>query len=267
MRSRPLAIDLFCGLGGWAEGLLAEGYDVVGFDIERHEYGEHRYPGQLVIQDVRTLHGSQFKDAALIVASPPCQEYSYRAMPWKRAKALPPPDNTLFETCFPHPARGLRGGWPAYPDGRRECAWRPEVGRAGALEFRELLSLGRRAGADAADAQGGEGSEAELAGPTARLVRGPSIDRRAASRRARWRKNDGGSWFNIARDTTSGKGKPSRKSTRRIQRNHPALGTLREHLPRYQGAQDGERNDCQDPAAAQPSYRALLSAIPASEAA
>jgi hypothetical protein len=90
-----LAIDLFCGLGGWAEGFLAEGYDVVGFDIERRPY-----PGQLVLQDVLTLHGSQFRDAAVIVASPPCQAYSYRAMPWKRAKALPPPDNTLFEACF-----------------------------------------------------------------------------------------------------------------------------------------------------------------------
>ena len=97
---RPLAIDLFCGLGGWTEGLLAEGYDVVGFDIERHRYGGHCYPGKLVIQDVTTLHGSQFKDAALIVASPPCQAYSYRAMPWKRAKALPPPDNELFFACF-----------------------------------------------------------------------------------------------------------------------------------------------------------------------
>jgi hypothetical protein len=83
----PLAIDLFCGLGGWTAGLLAEGYYVVGFDIERHEYGEHCYPGRLVIQDVLTLHGAQFKDAALIVASPPCQEFSYMAMPWKRAKA------------------------------------------------------------------------------------------------------------------------------------------------------------------------------------
>jgi hypothetical protein len=90
-----LAIDLFCGLGGWAEGLLAEGYSVIGFDIEQRPY-----PAQLVLQDVKTLHGSQFRNADLIVASPPCQEYSYRAMPWKRAKALPPPDNTLFDACW-----------------------------------------------------------------------------------------------------------------------------------------------------------------------
>jgi hypothetical protein len=97
---KPLAIDLYCGLGGWAEGLLSEGWRVVGFDIEAHDYGTGGYPGQLVIQDVTTLHGSQFRAAALIVASPPCQAYSYRAMPWSRAKALPPPDNTLFEACF-----------------------------------------------------------------------------------------------------------------------------------------------------------------------
>lgn len=39
--TKPLAIDLYCGLGGWTDGLLAEGYDVIGFDIEQHEYGEH----------------------------------------------------------------------------------------------------------------------------------------------------------------------------------------------------------------------------------
>jgi hypothetical protein len=109
---RPLAIDLFCGLGGWTEGLLLEGYEVIGFDIERHEYGQHRYPAQLVVQDVCSLHGSQFKDAALIVASPPCQEYSYMAMPWSLAKAKAKAIradtsgaelarlNRLFDQCF-----------------------------------------------------------------------------------------------------------------------------------------------------------------------
>ena len=41
-----------------------------------------------MLQDVLTLHGAQFKDAALIVASPPCQEYSYMAMPWRPKPSL-----------------------------------------------------------------------------------------------------------------------------------------------------------------------------------
>lgn len=84
----PRAIDLYCGLGGWTEGLMAEGYDVTGYDIEAHEYDGERYPAKLVLQDVLTLDGAQFADAALIVASPPCQEYSYMAMPWTRAKQI-----------------------------------------------------------------------------------------------------------------------------------------------------------------------------------
>ena len=107
---KPLAIDLFCGLGGWTDGLLAEGWNVIGFDNERHEYGGEKYPAQLVIQDVLTLHGSQFRNASLIVASPPCQEYSYMAMPWTRAKELARQYESgerdradltrLFDACF-----------------------------------------------------------------------------------------------------------------------------------------------------------------------
>lgn len=84
----PLVIDLFCGLGGWTDGFLAEGWDCIGFDITRHDYGKGGYPGQLVIQDALTLHGSQFRHADAIVASPPCQEFSYMAMPWSRAKQI-----------------------------------------------------------------------------------------------------------------------------------------------------------------------------------
>lgn len=107
---KPLMVDLYCGLGGWAAGGIAEGYYVVGFDVERHEYGDAKHPAQMVLQDVLTLHGRQFKDAALIVASPPCQEYSYMAMPWSRAKAIAAEYrsgvrdvkklNALFDACF-----------------------------------------------------------------------------------------------------------------------------------------------------------------------
>lgn len=100
--AKPLAIDLYAGLGGWTEGLLAEGWDVIGFDIERHDYGSGGYPAQLVLMDTRQIHGAMFAGADLIVASPPCQEFSYRAMPWKRAKALPPPvlGTNLFWQCW-----------------------------------------------------------------------------------------------------------------------------------------------------------------------
>ena len=86
---KPFAVDLCCGLGGWTEGLLAEGWDVVGFDIERHVYGKEKYPAQLVLQDILTLDGRQFRGkVSLITASPPCKFFSYCAMPWSRAKAL-----------------------------------------------------------------------------------------------------------------------------------------------------------------------------------
>ena len=86
---KPLAVDLCCGLGGWTDGLISEGWDVVGFDIERHDYGTGGYPAQLVLQDILTLVGRQFVGkVSLIVASPPCQFFSYCAMPWSRAKQL-----------------------------------------------------------------------------------------------------------------------------------------------------------------------------------
>lgn len=161
--SAPIAIDLFCGLGGWTEGLMAAGYYVVGFDIERHKYENDRYPGQLVLQDVRTLHGAQFRDAALIVASPPCQEFSYMAMPWSRAKQI---------------ARALRGE-DEFPEGykSRGMDWKNR-----SLRGQDFTGI---AGAQAQVAEGRKGAGAGAEWFDANLCALPSSSprRKAASAR------------------------------------------------------------------------------------
>jgi hypothetical protein len=200
MMQKPLAIDLFAGLGGWAEGLLAEGWDVVGFDIERHAYGEHRYPAQLVLQDVRTLHGSQFRSAELIVASPPCQAYSYRAMPWKRARALPPPDNELFETCFRLQREACEAAGRHIPliveNVRGAQKW---VGRA-RWNYGSFYLWG----------------DVPALMPPITHWKAPGVNfnrygKTGEPSSADWArtaiKNTGGSWFAIAHNTTSGKGR------------------------------------------------------------
>ncbi len=137
---KPLCIDLFCGMFGWGRGFLAEGWQVVGFDLAHEPYhGDVPEGAELVLQDVLTLHGSQFRNADIIVASPPCQKYSWLAMPWGRstsnhsqaAKALrrkwetEGPDNRLFDACFRIQKEAIEAtGTPCpdcdtgWPDGR-----------------------------------------------------------------------------------------------------------------------------------------------------
>lgn len=115
MDVRPIVYDLCTGLHGWLEPFLLEGYRCIGYDIADMcaEIGQPRPEGlELRLRDITTIHGSELKDAALIVCSPPCQRYSYMAMPWSRAKAqaaMIEADTTgeelrklnlLFDTCF-----------------------------------------------------------------------------------------------------------------------------------------------------------------------
>lgn len=209
---RPLAIDLFCGLGGWTDGLLAEGYDVIGFDIERHVYGDHRYPARLVLQDVLTLHGSQFRDADLIVASPPCQEYSYMAMPWSRAKQI---------------AAALRGEgeFPQGYTGSRTVAELTALFDACFRIQREACAAsGRHIPLIVENVKGAQpwvgrarwnfgsyylwGDVPALMPPTLRGFKNPGFrfDGSGKSFQTQSVKNTGGSWFNVAHYTTSGKG-------------------------------------------------------------
>lgn len=86
---RPMAVDLYTGLHGWVEGLIAAGFRVVGYDLEDMSavVGEPMPPEhfELVIRDVLTIRGSELKDARLIVGSSPCTKYSYMAMPFTLA--------------------------------------------------------------------------------------------------------------------------------------------------------------------------------------
>ena len=234
MKAAPLAIDLFCGLGGWTEGLLAEGYRVVGFDNARHHYGEAKYPAQLVLQDVLTIHGAQFKHAALIVASPPCQAYSYRAMPWKKAKALPPPDNTLFEACFRIQREAeAAAGRPIPLVVENVCGAQKWVGRArwhyGSFylwgDVPALMPIVRRhaqVGGFRFDGSGGSFQTAatKVAGLNWSNYGKDGYKAEAfnttAEQRLKATKNDGGSWFAIAHNTTSGHGQnPDGRTVRR----------------------------------------------------
>lgn len=94
-----VAVDLCCGLGGWTAGLLAEGYRVIAFDIERPKTF---LPGALFVQqDVATLSGEQFRGrVALLVASPPCTEFSQVWRFAKHRKPNPELGMKLVRHCF-----------------------------------------------------------------------------------------------------------------------------------------------------------------------
>lgn len=95
----PLAIDLCCGLGGWTVGLLAEGWRVVGIDIVR----PRSFPSgaQFVQQDVSTCSGLSFRGRVdLIVASPPCTEFSVCSNFSKHRRPDPEAGMVLVRHCF-----------------------------------------------------------------------------------------------------------------------------------------------------------------------
>lgn len=273
--TQPLAIDLFCGLGGWTEGLIAEGYDVVGFDNERHVYGDHCYPAQLVLQDVLTIHGSQFRNAALIVASPPCQEYSYMAMPWSRAKAIAADYRSgkrdvkeltaLFDACFRIQREASEAAGRKVPlvveNVRGAQEW---VGRArwsfGSFflwgDVPALMPMTVKAQKVPGFRFDGSGKSFQTASVAQTGFKSTGMDWNDRTKRGQdfsgvagkqamnahadprhGRKNTGGSWFNIAHNTTSGKGQNPDG------RKHKGDWFRDPNCPTRQGGQTGRKYD------------------------
>ena len=80
-------IDLYCGLGGCAKGFLEKGHSVTGYDII--DFSE-KYPGKFVKADLLTFR--DFPSADIVVASPPCTDFSKASFPptWKSVQRYPP---------------------------------------------------------------------------------------------------------------------------------------------------------------------------------
>ncbi len=172
---------------------------------------------KLVLQDVLTLHGSQFRNAAVIVASPPCQRYSYMAMPWTRAKELAAwyredaqrqiELNALFDSCLriakeagiPIVIENVKGAQPWIGSAKWHYGSFYLWGDVPALMPMTLRSR-KSSHVPMAETPAGVGATSWFHGNSKHEGRNYGMEpERCAT------KNDGGSWFNVAHNTVSGK--------------------------------------------------------------
>lgn len=76
-RSRPIAVDLFCGAGGASMGLHRAGFEVIGVDVKP----QPRYPFRFIQADALQFDFAKHRPV-FVWASPPCQKFSPLAFRW-----------------------------------------------------------------------------------------------------------------------------------------------------------------------------------------
>lgn len=79
---------MFCGLGGWSDGLALEGFDVTGVEIEPKIAALYKH--RVIVADVGDLNPEDFRGYDLIVGSPPCRNFSSLADNFGSTWRIPP---------------------------------------------------------------------------------------------------------------------------------------------------------------------------------
>lgn len=87
--TKLLVLDLYCGLGGFSQAFRDRGHQVIGVDILQ--------PAD-VVADVKRLPFAKSFRPDIILASPPCTEYSREWMPW--CKTGKEPDHSLMHAAY-----------------------------------------------------------------------------------------------------------------------------------------------------------------------
>lgn len=81
-------LDLYCGLGGWSDGLAAEGFEVLGVELDKTVSELYKHP--VINKDVFNLNPEDFVGYDLIVGSPPCRNFSKLTFAGRKVWKNPP---------------------------------------------------------------------------------------------------------------------------------------------------------------------------------